>query len=332
MSTNKMNPGRLLGISGAYWQTCTLHAGVELDLFSRISRGTCTVKDLAGEVKADERGLAMLLDALSAMDLLEKKEDRYRNTPEAEMFLSRESPGYVGFMIRHHHHLVESWSKLDEAVKTGLPVRKRASYGEEERRESFLMGMFNNAMATAPLLVPGIDLSSRTRLLDLGGGPGTYAVHFCMQNPGLTAAVYDLETTRPFAEKIIKQFSMEDRVEFMPGDYLTQPVTGSFDVAFLSHILHGESPEDCRGIIEKAVKVLEPGGMIIVHEFILDNTRDRPLFPALFSLNMLLGTRGGQAYSQEELVRMLESAGVKEIVRTPFKGPTESGIILGTLK
>jgi hypothetical protein len=147
-------------------------------------------------------------------------------------------------------------------------------------------------------------------LLDLGGGPGTYAIHFCRQYPGLTATVMDLPTTRPFAENTIRKLGMEDRVCFVPGDFLQDDIPGRYDAVWMSHILHGESASGCRRIIDKAASCLNPGARIaVVHEFILDDTRDKPLFPALFSLNMLLATEGGRAYSQSQISGMLETAG-----------------------
>ena len=92
-----------------------------------------------------------------------------------------------------------------------------------------------------------------------------------------------------------------------------------------------EGPEDCRKIIRKTVAALEPGGLILVHEFLLNNTMDGPLFPALFSLNMLLGTPGGQSYSEKQIMDMLAEAGVKEIRRIDFRGPNDSGIIAGVV-
>jgi len=326
---DSLNPGRLLGISGSYWMTCTLHAAVKLDVFTAIGKDGKTVDQVAENLGADLRGLSMLLNALCAMDLLEKRGDLFIPTAEATAFLVKDSPRYIGFMIMHHHHLVESWSRLNESVITGKPVRTRSHFDDAERLESFLMGMFNNAMAMAPHLVPTIDLSGKKRLLDLGGGPGTYAIHFCRHNPGLKATVFDLPTTRPFAEKVIARFNQEDSVDFQEGDFHLNPITGVYDVAWLSHILHGENPEDCQRVVQKAADALEPGGILLIHEFILDNTRDKPLFPALFSLNMLLGTQGGQAYSEMELSVMLEKAGLRDINPLPYKGPMESGIISG---
>jgi hypothetical protein len=331
MNTQEWKPGQILELSGYYWKTCTLHAGVKLGIFTTIGKERLNAGDAARKLNVDERALTMLLNALTAMDLLSKSDGKFSNTPDSLAFLSKESPQYLGFMIMHHHHLVESWSHLDEAVHSGQPVRGRVSFGDEEKRESFLMGMFNMAMTIAPELTRTMDLTGRQRFLDVGGGPGTYAIHFCLNNPQLHGTIFDLPTTRPFAEKTIARFGLTGRVDFMAGNYLTEDIAGTYDVAWLSQILHGESPDVCQMIVNKTVAALEPGGLIMVHEFILNNTMDGPLFPALFSLNMLLGTDGGQAYSEAQIMEMLANAGVKEIRRLPFRGTNDSGIIMGSV-
>jgi hypothetical protein len=332
MATQDLNPGHLLEISGKFWETCTLHAGVKLDVFTIIGDEQLASEDVAKQLNGDKRAVEMLLNALVAMQLLSKSSRRYANTPAGKSFLVKDSPRYVGYMIMHHHYLVDSWAHADAAVLTGRPVRTRASDGDDQRRESFLMGMFNSAMNLAPVIVPLIDLSGRRHFLDLGGGPGTYAIQFCLHNPGLKATVYDLPTTRPFAEKTIAKFDLRDRIDFKDTDYLEEEIEGRYDVAWLSHILHAESPEDCRKVIDKAVSVLEPRGMIMIHEFILDNSMDGPLFPALFSLNMLLGTSAGQSYSEKQLMDMLAEAGVGELRRIFFESPNDSSIIAGIVK
>jgi predicted O-methyltransferase YrrM len=302
-----------------------------LNVFTAIGDQKLTSEEIAAKLDLNNQSLQRLLNALTAMTLLSKKENTFSNTSAAKTFLSKDSNSYLGHIIMHHHHLVESWTHLDQAVKTGQPVRKRASFSDEERRESFLMGMFTMAMAVAPRLVPRIDLSDRKHLLDLGGGPGTYAIHFCMNNPQLTATVFDLPATRPFAEKTIKKFDLSERIDFKDGNYLEDPIAGRYDVAWMSHILHGEGPDDCREIIKKTAAALEPDGLIIIHDFILNNSMDGPLFPALFSLNMLLGTSSGQSYSEQQITDMLAQSGAKGIRRIPFDSPNDSGIILGVV-
>ncbi|RJP82012.1 MAG: SAM-dependent methyltransferase [Desulfobacteraceae bacterium] len=330
MNQQKWTPGSLLELSGSYWRACALHTAVELACFSVISGDGMTDKEIAHRIGGDRRAVETLLNALVAMGLLVKMQNNgYQNTAFSTKYLSRSSSHYIGHIISHHHHLVESWARLDESVMTGQPVRERSSHGDEKARESFLMGMFNLAMAIAPDLVKQIDLANRVRLLDLGGGPGTYAVHFCLHNPKLQAVVFDLPDSRSFAENVIARFGLSDRIAFQGGDFLSDGIDGKFDAAWLSHILHGEGPEGCRQIMEKAAAALEPGGLILIHEFILNDTMDGPLFPALFSLNMLLGTPNGRSYSEAQLMRMLKSAGFRDIQRLPFSGPNDSGIIAG---
>ncbi|MDO9080541.1 MAG: methyltransferase [Desulfuromonadales bacterium] len=320
------NPAELLKLSGGYWSACALHAGVKLDLFSHSG----TVAELARATACDERGLAMLLNALVALKLLDKEGEHYAPTPFAAEYLARNSPRYLGYIIMHHHQLMAGWSRLDEGVQSGAPLRSTISHaGSAAELENFEMGMFNLAMQIAPRIVANVDLHDRQRLLDLGGGPGTYAIQFCQANPQLTATVYDLATTRPFAEKTIAAFGLSDRIDFVAGDFISDDVPDGFDVAWLSHVLHGQGPEGCALILQRAVAALQPGGILMVQEFILDDSMDAPLFPALFSLNMLLNTPQGQAYSQGQLEAMLRAAGASSIRRLEIDLPNGAGVVAG---
>jgi len=326
------NKGTLFEISGNYWKSCTLHTGVKFDVFTIIGAGNKSSEEIAIKINGDLRGVSALMNALTAMALLDKTEGRFSNTDFSKQFLSKESPDYTGFIIMHHHHLMASWAEMSESVLSGKPNRSRVSdtYKESER-ESFLMGMFNIASGIAPMYSKIIDLSDCTHLLDLGGGPGTYATHFCLNNPELKATVFDLPTTRKFAEKTIASFDLSGRIRFKGGSYLDKntDLEQEYDAVWLSHILHGEGPEDAESIVAKAVKALKPGGKILIHEFILDNTMDGPLFPALFALNMLIGTDKGQAYSEAQLREMLEKCDISNIQRLDVNSPNDAGIMIG---
>jgi len=327
-----MTPAELLKLSGGYWSSCALHAGVGLDLFSHLTEEPRTAAEIARIIDGDQRGITMLLDALAALELLEKHNNNYSATPFSAKYLSKKSEHYLGYIILHHHHLMTGWNRLDEAVKNGTPVEVSSSRtGDETIRENFQMGMFNMANQGAPAVVSAIDLSGRRRLLDLGGGPGTYAIHFCQRNPQLQAVVYDLPTTREFAERTVERFGLSERVSFVSGDVTSDHIGSGFDVVWISQLLHSEGPESAAAILKKAAQALEPGGLMLVQEFILDDTRTTPVFPALFSLNMLINTTSGQSYSQGELTDMMTKAGVKEIKRVAVELPSGAGIMMGVV-
>lgn len=115
----------------------------------------------------------------------------------------------------------------------------------------------------------------------------------------------------------------------MAGDYLKDPIPTGHDAAWLSHILHAEGPGECVLILGKVAAALQKGGRIYVQEFILNDTMDSPLQPALFSLNMLTGTAAGQAYSEGQINEMLVEAGFRNLRRVPVSLPNGAGIISG---
>jgi cyclopropane fatty-acyl-phospholipid synthase-like methyltransferase len=141
--------------------------------------------------------------------------------------------------------------------------------------------------------------------------------------------VFDLPTTKNFAEKTIEKFGLTERISFEGGDFEEDNLKGNYDVVWMSQVLHSMGAETCKNIIKKASSVLEKGGLIAIHEFILDESGCNPLFPDLFDLNMILGTHDGKSYTENELTEMLSEAGFSDIKPLAFKGPNDSGIITG---
>jgi predicted O-methyltransferase YrrM len=326
---HEWDTGQLLSTSSAFWRSSTIHAAVKLEIFSVIGKGQLTIEEVSEKVGGKARGIVMLLNALTAMGLLEHEKNHYKNTEFSRSALVKGEPGYIGYIIMHHFHLVDGWAKLHEAVLHAEPVETK-SHGDELERESFQLGMFNLAMAIAPSVAAAINLEGRRHLLDLGGGPGTHAIHFCLANPKLKATIYDRQTTEPFARKTTEKFGVADRIDFVAGDFNTDSLGGPYDVAWLSQILHSNSQEQCMVLIEKTVQALEPDGLILVHDFLLNDTMDGPVFPALFSMNMLLNNYG-RSYSEKEVSDMLSEAGVSKIHRLDFAGPNDSAILCGTV-
>ncbi|MBK8165256.1 MAG: methyltransferase domain-containing protein [bacterium] len=323
----------LLQLSGGYWSACALQAAVRLDLFTHLAAAPSATGEAAAHVGADQRGLLRLLEALAALGLVTRDaEGLWSPAPAACRHLARSGSAYLGHIITHHQLIMDAWSRLPEAVRTGAPTRERSSHLDDEAaREAFLMGMYDLANLAAPRVAAAIDLSGRRHLLDLGGGPGTYAIHFCRRHVSLRATVCDLPTTRGFAERTIAAHGLADRITFADADYNLEPIPCGFDAAWLSHVLHGEGPAGAAALVRKAAGSLEPGGLLLVQEFILDDDRLGPPHPALFGLNMLVGTPDGQSYSGTELAAMLTAAGAGDIHRLPLELPNGAGIIAGTM-
>lgn len=321
----------ILQLSGAYWSCCALQAAVVLDIFTALHDGPKEEAALAAELGCDVRAFAMLAGALAAQGFVERSDGKISASGNILMYLSQKSPEYLGFIIKHHANIMPAWTRLATAVRTGRHTAERRSIDAEDpaEREAFLMGMFNIARFQADRIASSVDLSGRERLIDVGGGPGTYAIYFCLKNPGLRATVFDLPSTRPFAEKTIERFGLSGRVDFQAGDFEKDALPGGYDVAWLSQVLHGENPEEAAALVRNAANALKPGGLLCVQEFLLDDDRSGPEHAALFSLNMLVQTQGGQAYSGKDIAEMFRQAGVNNIRKVDIELPQSCKIIVG---
>ena len=321
---------QILDLASGYWNACALHAAVKIGLFTALGGQARTCSGLAKELGCNEHALSLLCNALTALGLLVKEGERYANTEAASLYLVGGSEQYLGDIVLHHHHVVDAWNRLDQAGLHGGPVDKR-SFGEEEERRRFLLGMQNLANLNGPRLIKHVDLSGRRRLLDLGGGPGTYTLFFCLANPKLEAVIFDRPTTEPYARPVVEHPKLAGRVRFAAGDFLTDPIVGPFDVAWISHVLHSHPPETCRQLLAKVVAAMEPDGLLLVHEFFLNDTKAGPLFPALFSLNMLVNNGRGRSYSAGEMTGLLQEAGLTDIRRLPYQGPNDGYVLQGRI-
>ena len=262
-----------------------------------------------------ERPTDRLLNALCALGLLEKKEGRFANTPLASRFLVEGKPDFFAHLM-HTAHLWETWSTLTEAVRQGRPVRAHPVKAQApEWLRAFIAAMHWRATQHAPEVVAMLDLAGVRRLLDVGGGSGAYAMAFVRAKESLRAVVFDLPDVARLAEGYIRQAGLADRVETVAGDFETDPLGSGFDLVFLSAILHGNSPAQNRALLRKGAEALVSGGQPVVHDFIMDEDRMAPPFGALFGLNMLVGTDGGDTYTESEVRRWMEGAGFAHIVR-----------------
>ena len=334
MESKNWTPADIMRLSAQTWANCALQAAVNLDLFTKLDRvpeKSLTIADLAVALNCETRATGMLVTALIALNLLEREGERLLLTEASRRYLSADSENYQGFTIKHMSNIMRGWINLDKSVRTGtqadgfLPITTE----DEGEREAFLMAMFNVAVQQADLVAGAFDLAGRRRLLDLGGGPGTYAIYFCRHNPELKAVIFDRPTTERFARATIKRFELTSRVDFTGGDFTADELPGGFDAVWLSQVLHGESPKEAAGLVRRAAGILDSGGVMGIQEFILDDDRRGPAQPALFALNMLLQTPGGQAYTQGELADMMTGAGLKNIQRLKADLPPGCGILTG---
>lgn len=317
----------LFQLSTGFWPSCLLHTAVKLDVFTELSEKPSTAEEVALKLDIDRRAAELLLDALIGREFLTKKEGIYSNTPLSQKFLVNTSPFYLGYIIRHGANMYPYWGRLEEAIRNGRSLRPSRTRPPEEL-ENFILGMHNLAQVIAPKITKSISLNGIKNLIDLGGGPGTYAVHFCGNYPNLKVTVFDLPDVLPITEKVIKSFGLSDRINLIAGDFHKDPLPSPFDAAWLSQIIHGDGPEFCKALIRKVYGILNPGGKIIIQDFILDETKTKPPFASLFALNMLIHTNEGRTYSFSEIEGWLRDTGFTNIKGLDLVLPNDASVVI----
>jgi hypothetical protein len=162
-------------------------------------------------------------------------------------------------------------------------------------------------------VVADYDASRFRRLLDIGGASGTYTIAFLRKNPAMTAVLFDLENVIPMARERLLENSMVDRVDLVAGDFYENNLPKGCDLALLSAIIHQNSPEENLSLYRKIHDALEPGGALLIRDYIMDESRTKPPHGAMFAMNMLVNTRAGDTYTFQEMREGLEAAGFTDV-------------------
>jgi ubiquinone/menaquinone biosynthesis C-methylase UbiE len=314
MSERALSVQGIVELASAYYGSAVLFAALDVSLFTLIQREGCRVQAerLAGVSGLDPRGLRLLLDACVAVGLLHKDDDSYSNSPEVASTLVEGAPHDLTRAVRYNRDVYPAWGRLAELVKSGRPVEApEVHLGEDaERTRRFVLAMHGRALGIGRTVVPLLDLSGCRRLLDLAGGPGTYAALMTQAYPELSCVTVDLPAVSAVAHELVSGAGLAGRVSCRAGDYHTDRYeAAAFDAVTIFGALHQESPEQILAILKRAQAALKPGGRIYILDLMTDATHTRPAFSALFAVNMALTTHNGWVFSDEELRGWLHEAG-----------------------
>lgn len=315
----------ILNLAGSFWQCQTLLAAFELDIFTALSEKK-TAEQLAEELDLNPRAVSRLLCALCAMKLLIKEENFFRTTELAHRFLDCNSPDVLG-QLGHFAFIYRSWGTLAEAVRQGGSVASKER-SADKALPAFIKAMDSRARKTAPFLIQKIERQGVEKILDIGGGSGVYSAAFCQAWKDVVSTVFDQPPVTALTREYMRQQGLEGQVDTKDGD-LTKDELGEcgYDLIFCSAIVHAFPPAINEFIIQNCFKALRSEGRLVIVDFIMDENRIFPAFGAMFALNMLVNTPGGDTYTEEEIRSWMSGAGFTNIRR--INTDEESDILIG---
>jgi hypothetical protein len=323
-----------MDLATAYWGSRCLLTANRLGLFEALARGPMSDEMVAAALKLARRPTRLLLKACVGLGLLVEDERGFRNHPDSQVFLVPGSEAFLGNALRYAADMWEGWTHLERALSDGVPPVTPQTYtgSDEQRTRNFVYGMHGRALGVGRALLSLVDLSGRRRLLDVGGGPGTYSALFTLAHPELRATVMDLPEVVKLAGEILASMKATDRVDTLAGDYHQTPFPGGNDVVLISGVFHREAEDGCRALIRRAREALTPSGVLVVADVFTERGGATPVFAALFGLNMMLSAPEGGVHSDADVGLWMREAGFSTVESRPFPPPMPHRAIVGSLQ
>jgi ubiquinone/menaquinone biosynthesis C-methylase UbiE len=312
-SPSQATPFRLFGALSAYQLTLAIKSAVELEVFTHIADGASTVKEIAPRANASEKGIRILCDFLTIHGFLTKQGGTYGLAPDADLFLNKRSPAYIGsaaLFLAHSSH-IQNYLSLTESVRKGGTVHDQGNMGPENpvwvefARYMAPMSALGASALAHVIATPG----TAQKVLDIAAGPGAYGIEIARLNPQAQIYGQDWKNVLEVSVESARAAGVADRYHTIPGSAFEAELGTGYDLVLLPNFLHHFDHPTNVTLLKRVRAALKPGGRVATVEFVPNEDRVTPPMPAAFSMMMLGSTPGGDAYTFKELAAMFADAG-----------------------
>lgn len=301
------------GLYAADLLACAL---VYLDLFTWLENRPSTLEDICAQFSTAARPTDVMVTLFVAMGHLQRTADRVSLTELGREHLVKTSPWFIG---PYYASLKDRPVCKDflEVLRTDKPANWGSFKQEKDWAKAMLEPAFADSFTAAmdcrgvflsQAVAKALDVRGKRRLLDIAGGSGIYACSLVAHHPGLAAAVLERAPVDQVAARAIAKRGFAGRVEVLAGNMFTEPLPGGFDLHLYSNVLHDWDDKAVRALIRKSFAALEPGGVLIIHDVMINEEKSGPLPNAAYSA-MLMHATEGKCYSIGEYYGALRAAG-----------------------
>jgi len=332
-SRHELGPEKIILDTFAFARTRILSTAIDFEIFFYIFKGKKTLPELSQVTKTQERVLEVLLNALCAMEYLQKEDRRYELTSLSRFFLVKGKKMYYGDYVKHTDLSWEPWFKLTEVIRSGKPSLPAGTAEKDgfNYYQQLVPLLFNTtpivAVAGAKALGIGKELKG-LKIMDVGTGSGAWGIALAQEDPTCQVYGVDDEKVLKQTKRHVEQFGLGKQFHYIPANIEEDPLgEEEYDLAILSYVCHGEGVRKSKEIISKIYKALKKAGRIVICEICPDENREKDLFPLLFGANMVIHTTEGNTFTISEYTSWLHDAGFKKVETIDI--PATSPLIVG---
>ena len=314
-----MKTERLNTMGFAYKNAGALLAGIEFGLFTAISEGAKNVEQISDKTGIPEESIDRLLTVCKALELVRETDGQYQNFSDVERYLVRSSRTYFGdSLVYTAKAAYDNWKELALKIKGSGGPRPKRSYlammADPAEARKFTVAGYNSAISLAHKFAKSFDFSRYTQWLDFAGGSGAYSIAACERYPDLKTTVMDQPNVIPITKEFIAKHHLEDRIQVMEGNFLEPGYPKGCDLISFITPLQGYMPDDLNKVFTYTFEALEPGGTILIIDYILNEDKVGPLDPALMNLEMIRdGHHMGRVNTGAEFETFLTDVGFNDV-------------------
>ncbi len=325
---------RLNDIAIGYAFSQTLFTACKLNLFETLSNGPLTAEELSRKIAIHPEPCRAFLMTLNLLGLVEREQERYRNSEVAEFLTSKskiplEPISMWGDPFYHMWEFLpdalrERSPRWQQAVGTTAAETFAAIYEDPARLRRFTQFMSAYGTAIGQEIAERFDFTPHRCVMDVAGGPGGFSIQIGLKHPHLRGIIMDLPPVCKLAEESIQAYGLGGRFTAVPADLFSGPYPAGADVMILSWILHDWSDDNCRKIIENCFAALPSGGVLLISESVLNNDSSGKAFALFMSLHMLLANEPGAGERSEvEYRSLLKEAGFQDVELLRLDAPRD---------
>lgn len=315
----QLTPSAIFEVASGFMAAKQLFVASELGLFSTLASAPLSLDELAERTGVPRASVRIVADAMAALGFVAREGDRYRNQPVAQVFLSGATPTDLRPFLRFWDQIsYPAWTNLEAAIRT-----RRGAVGTltPEQNEIFSRGVEAITAGAAHALARSYDFSHHRRILDLGGGTGSFSRVLARHYPQLEPTLFEIPPVAALARQMLAGTEVGGRIDVIAGDFFHDPIPAGHDVVLLANVVHLFSPEHNRELLSRIRASVVPGTTLLLVDFWTDASHTQPVFAALMAGEFLAVTGEGDSYSVEELGDWLGRTGWSLAGQQPLAGP-----------
>ena len=315
-----ITPESILQVASGFMAAKHLFVANEIGLFDKLAPGPATLGRLAELTGIARPRVRILADALVALGFIERQGNQYQNGAVAAAFLSGAGPADLRPLLRFWNHIAyPMWTKLESSVRTGQGHGTMELSGERQR--IFLEGVEAIQAPPAMALPTAYDFSGHRRVLDLGGGTGSWLMALLRHYPDLEGTLFELPNAAAIAQQRLARDSGVQRAQVVAGDFFKDPIPSGHDVVLIANVMHLFSAAHNLELLRRTRAHVPDGTRLLLADFWTDATHTQPPFAALMAAEFFVITGEGDVYSEEEASGWLQESGWRAVERKLLAGP-----------